>query len=444
MTPRPRGAAPPEIGPAARQASDLEAIRRTFAELDQDQVRWCLLRGETTPVVTGEDVDLLISKRDLPRASELLRSLGYLQLAAWGRGSHRFYVAYDRDTGSFVKFDVVTELSFGPHATIETGTADACLARRVSDHGTWRLAAEDRFWALLLHCILDRRDLPDRHATVLRELAAQATGEGPLAAWFAPNAPVEWSPGRAIAAAAQGRWRELLGAGQDILDARRWRVGRPLARRLTRGAARRLTKVRRFAVEPGLSVAFLGPDGTGKSSMAAHLEETFFFPTRPVYMGLYGGGQARRRSPRGPIEHLARTSGYLIRQWRRYAGAAFHRRRGRLVVYDRFGYDALLRESTNAPMTTRLRRWALAHTVPRPDLVVTLDAPGPVLYARKQEHDPERLESQRQAYLALSDRLPNAAVVDTDRSLDEVQREVTWLIWRRYVERSLKRAARGR
>lgn len=178
--------------------------------------------------------------------------------------------------------------------------------------------------------------------------------------------------------------------------------------------------------------------------MAAHLQETFFFPTRPVYMGLYGAGQPRRRSPRGPIEHLARTSGYLLRQWRRYAGAAFHRRRGRLVVYDRFGYDALLRDSTNAPVSTRLRRWALAHTVPRPDLVVTLDAPAPVLYARKQEHDPEKLESQRQAYLALSDRLPNVAIVDTDRSLDEVQREVTWLIWRRYVERSLKRAARGR
>ena len=106
----------------------------------------------------------------------------------------------------------------------------------------------------------------------------------------------------------EGRWRELLGAGQHILDARRWRVGRPLARRLTRAAARRLTKVRRFAVEPGLSVAFLGPDGTGKSSMAAYLQETFFFPTRPVYMGLYGGGQVRRRSPqrslRAPGPHL--------------------------------------------------------------------------------------------------------------------------------------------
>ena len=424
--------------------SDPEAIRRTFAELDQHQVRWCLLRGMPTPTVAGEDVDLLLSQRDLARASTLLRRLGYLQLASWGRGSHRFYVAYDRDTGSFAKLDVVTELSFGPHATVETGAADACLARRVSDQGTWRLAADDRFWALLLHCILDRRELPDRHATVLRELAAEATERGPLAAWFATNAPSEWTPERAIAAAAQGRWRDLLGVGKLILGARRWRVGRPLALRLLRAAARRLTKVRRFAVEPGMSVAFLGPDGTGKSSMAAHLQETFFFPTRPVYMGLYGGGQARRRSPRGPIEHLTRTSEYLLRQWRRYATAAFHRRRGRLVVYDRFGYDALLRDSASAPATTRLRRWALAHTVPRPDLVVTLDAPGRVLYARKQEHDPEKLESQRQAYLALSDRLPNATVVDTDRSLDEVQREVTWLIWRGYVDRSVRRAVRRR
>jgi thymidylate kinase len=435
---------PTGLGLAARPASDDETIRRTFAELDRHRVRWCLLRGEPTTLVAGDDVDLLVSKRDLPRTGSLLQELGYLQLASWGRGSHRFHVAYDRSTGSFLKLDVVTELSFGPHATIETATADACLARRVEDQGTWRLAPDDRFWALLLHCILDRRDVPDRHAAVLGELVAQATGDGPLAGWFAANAPAEWSTERAIAAAAQGRWADLMAVGQRILDDRRWRIDRPLARRLLRAAARRLTKVRRFAVEPGVSVAFLGPDGTGKSSMAAHLQESFFFPARPVYMGLYGGGQTRRRDPRGPVQHVTRTSGHLIRQWRRYAAAAFHRRRGRLVVYDRFGYDALLRKSANAPVMTRMRRWALAHTVPRPDLVVTLDAPAQVLYARKQEHDLERLESQRQAYLALSARLPNAAVVDTDRSLEEVQREVTWLIWREYLQRSLKRAARRR
>jgi hypothetical protein len=65
--------------------------------------------------------------------------------------------------------------------------------------------------------------------------------------------------------------------------------------------------------------------------------------------------------------------------------------------------------------------------------VFVLDAPGEVLHARKGEHTPEKLEEQRQRYLALGSRLPQSVVVDVTRDFGLVRREVVGRIWRRWA-----------
>lgn len=221
--------------------------------------------------------------------------------------------------------------------------------------------------------------------------------------------------------------------GRSLTSAQRLRSPTVNARRLRRGALRRLTKLRTAALEPGLSIALLGPDGAGKSTLASELGQSFYFPVRSVYMGLYGAGPSGR-VPRGSF-------GRISRQWAGYARATFHRRRGRLVVYDRYSYDALLHGPRRPTVRARLRRWLLGHAVPPPDVILLLDAPPEVLLRRKDEHDLATLNSQRKAYLALAQRL-DAPVVRADRKADDVRREVTALVWRRYVARRQGRAGR--
>jgi thymidylate kinase len=70
----------------------------------------------------------------------------------------------------------------------------------------------------------------------------------------------------------------------------------------------------------------------------------------------------------------------------------------------------------------------LQHVYPRPDLVICLDAPTTVLHARKPESDPQWLEGRRQEYLRLTGVVPEVVVVDADRPVEAVLRDVVDVI----------------
>jgi thymidylate kinase len=177
-----------------------------------------------------------------------------------------------------------------------------------------------------------------------------------------------------------------------------------------------------------VSVALLGPDGAGKSTLAAALTETPALRARSVYAGLYGAATPRPPVPAPGLRLALR----LARLWRLRARAACWRLRGRVVVFDRHGLDAAVAAARPGGTATRLRRRLLAGALPRPDVLVVLDAPAEVLLARKGEHDLATLEAQRDRYRALAARRA-AALVDATADADVVRREVTDVVWRRWT-----------
>jgi thymidylate kinase len=408
-----------------RQIHQDTVLARTVDALDASDVTWCLLRGSTRSV---DDVDLLVAASHLPRVSSALRRLGYLMIPSWGRGSHRAFVAYDLERDEWIKLDVATELDFGRHFALQTNAASGVLARRVRREGWWVPNTDDRFWALLLHCLADREAIPLKYRDELAEMISVADERGDLATWLAEHMPPGWGPKRILDQVRAGNWQELERAGALSFGRRRTH-GLGATWRLLRGSIlRRSTKLLTLLHRRGLGIAILGPDGAGKSTLARGLEESFFLPIRTVYMGLYGDTERSRLSMGLP--------GRLIGLWSRWVRGAYHRARGRLVIYDRYAYDALLPMGRSASLRRRVRRWVIAHTCPAPDLTVVLDAPGAVLFDRAREHDPEALERQRQGYLELRNRIGGVVVVDGTVGQSDLRRKVTALIWDRYVERS--------
>lgn len=225
------------------------------------------------------------------------------------------------------------------------------------------------------------------------------------------------------------------------------------------------------------TVALIGPDGSGKTTISRRLETELGLPVASIYMGvnMYSSGvmaphmrlirffrqrmygddpnltsdikEARSRPkvaasrPIASIRSGIRLASWLAEESYRLSVARRHTRRGRIVVFDRHFFADFYAEdvgaSSSPPMARRIRMFVLTHVYPRPDLTVYLDAPAEVVYARKPEGTIERLRQRREAYLALLPDIPEHVVVDASLPADEVVDQVAAAI-RSFHQRRLE------
>jgi hypothetical protein len=421
-------------------ADGLDPFARAGQALDDAAVRWLRLRNRAGAM---ED-DLLILPADLAVARSVLARVGFREVRHPGRGSHRAFFGYDAATGGWPKLDVVTGLDFGRWQEWRTDLAEGVVARRERGSDGCRPASDDAFWTLLLHELLDRTGSAPRRAERLRDLAASARPDGPGARVVADVLPSGWSTERVIATAIAGDPAALGGLGRALSAG--WTRRSPVVtrrRRLVAKLRRRLDATDPPFIRRGLTVALLGPDGAGKSSLSERLGIGGPMGVRRVYLGLYGGSRRAARagsdarpatSSRFPGLGTVRRVGAMWRGWLVGAAAV---RRGRLVVFDRHPYDARLADGGRG--LRRIRRAILGHALPAPDVVIVLDAPAELLFARKPEHPVERIEDQRRRYLALARDLPATAVVDVSGPLDDVVRRITAIVWGAHADRGVGR-----
>lgn len=451
------------------------ALESTFAALNLAGISWCMVRLPSNLAAPTGDVDLLVDRADEGRTGRILRTLGFGRLPVWGRRNpEAFYLLYHPATGHNVCLHVATEVSFGSGRSIQTDAAAGCLQRRRRCGLLFEPHPDDAFWMLLLHCLLDKGAVPSRYRASLHELAASVRDDSELAGMVEKYFPAGWDASKIAERVSRGDWASLERLARDLKESRRgqpfdhglqsvatlfamlssqsvrryaWRKARslvlevwPRLRSLRQGLGRTggdSPATHRGSGRPldrrsGLTVALLGPDGVGKSTLAASLKGAFpnFSDVRMLYMGLgYAGlpGLARL-----PVPGALAVVG-LLTLWRRYLAARYHRDRGRLVVFDRYTYDALLPPGRRLTPPQRFTRWVWAHACPAPDLVLLLDAPGAVIYERRGESEPALVEAARRNFLSLRHRVPQLQVVDAARPEEDLRADVADRIQRRYA-----------
>jgi thymidylate kinase len=204
----------------------------------------------------------------------------------------------------------------------------------------------------------------------------------------------------------------------------------------------------------GFTVALIGCDGAGKTTVARALERDTDLPVSYLYMGVSPSSSnrqlpttrvahalkgRRKRAPRDGFGRVVRRSvrsalrlaNRLAEEWYRQLIAAVHLRRGRIVVFDRHfivDYHAADVAARDRTPSRRLHGFLLTHLYPRPDLVIFLDAPPEVLFSRKGEGTLSSLARRRAEYRHLGATLQRFAVVEATEPLDEVVAKVAGLI----------------
>lgn len=219
------------------------------------------------------------------------------------------------------------------------------------------------------------------------------------------------------------------------------------------------------------TVALIGADGAGKTSVAQYVLETAPFPVRYIYMGIslqsanhqlptsrliiaVRRWMHRRRSEgdvdlsavripaieseyssrkRPALWVAARLLNRYLEAWYRQAIATYHGLLGRVVVFDRhLLFDTgLLRPYAGDSLLHRAYRRAM-DSFPRPGLIVFIDAPGEVLHARSGDASPARLDEERRLYASQAEAARQFVTIDATKPLEDVQHQamlaiIEWL-----------------
>jgi thymidylate kinase len=217
----------------------------------------------------------------------------------------------------------------------------------------------------------------------------------------------------------------------------------------------------------GFSVALIGCDGAGKTTVARTLERETDLPLHYLYMGVSSDSSNRQLpttklahkikrargaapdtagpqapkpppGPASPLKRLRRSTRSTLRltnrlaeEWYRQLIAMRALRKGSIVVFDRHfvaDYHAADMTGEHRTLARRVHGWLLLKTYPHPDLIVFLDAPAEVLYARKGEGTIASLTRRREEYMALRSEVDDFVVVPATQPLPDVVDQVETII----------------
>jgi thymidylate kinase len=500
--------------PARSKPSTLPALVQLtalFQEIHAEDIRYCHWKSNQhlrASMLGQTDLDVLADRRAAQSLARVLGGSSFKRLVTIPRRSYpgiESYVGLDSDTGALIHLHLHYRLTLGEpdlkgfHLPWE----ERLLSTRVKDHESGIYVADSRLELLLLIVraalkvrlrdrILQWVGRPYLRGDFVREwtwLVARVDANRleQLAGELIGNEAAELLPKMLQKPPAIPELRRFAGLVRPslseyrtygALEARIRRWSREARRRIAARGKRHfgfLWPTRRLLPQGGVVIAFVGADGSGKSTVTAEIARWLspFIEVVPIYFGTGQGpvswprrslqavaalvrrrrtrhGPARESVPRGSDSSKVRTMGELLWVWsltrerrRRATRARRARDRGMIVLCDRFpqsqaaGNDGpclghWVNHASWARRTVARRELAAIRCAERlgPDLLVRLNVTPTIALQRKSD-TPASLLHRKLGILGEL-RFPQETVVvdvDASRPLGEVLLEVRRAVW---------------
>ena len=402
------------------------------------------------------DIDILVDAHEMTRVASILRDMDFVVSAEIY--PHYFAIYFQKHDGVWLKLDLVTDVYCGRRLRFRVNgqLRENLLYRRQLFRGFFKPSPEDEIIHLLLHSLLDKGFFKIDYQNKINDLFQNDINLTHLKS----SLDNLWGSSRGdhVITLLKNQEFEALEKEKKKLLQNVIKNASPLA--IYQVISTLGTRVvHRVIGRKGLLVAFLGPDGSGKTTLARRLAAAHIFPTHYVYMGsgnyILPTSHLIERISRGlrkkhndskmreeKIHILERLLRYLKETAKlchdmaefltRYLFLSYRfYRKGHLVINDRYIYDLLLdRERFGRhPVIEKI----ILRLLPKPDLLLFLETSTQTMHQRKGEHSLDILESMKQGYRSLQEYFPNHQIIETDDTVTSSLNEIVGYLWKEYL-----------
>lgn len=191
-----------------------------------------------------------------------------------------------------------------------------------------------------------------------------------------------------------------------------------------------LNRMIRMFKPTGLVVAFMGPDGSGKTTIINGIKSDFsqiFRQSKQFHLF----PKETKNTPPAINPHAQKSRGYFnsLAKLLYFLGLYSYghwfkivplKIRSTLVIFDRYYHDILVDPKRYRNGTSKFWTRLIGKLIPKPDLWILIDVPGDVIQKRKPEVSPEESARQVLAYQELFKKLDNGFVINGNQNPDKV------------------------